>query len=564
MKKYLVLLALTFVCHLAQAQTPNTVSGKIERVTVFRQSAKLNGTATASAPSGNSEIVITDLTDNAVQQSLQVKLGSAQAHLLSATFRVNYLKINTATARLKTLRDSVTTLTDEMEIVTDQTRVNLEEIAIIKKTAEDRLGGTEKGASFEDLKNVADFYQKRLTELNTAQRKLTHKTVDLVTLRDKYQNTINDLDGKSTKPVGEIVLKIDADAATTFPIEFSILTNAASWTPIYDLKAAEGKPLQLVYKANIQQSSGYEWKDVQLLVSSGNPNVDNTLPKLEARYVDFVQPVAYYNNQSKNAEPRKAQEQQIQMNNDNNMAVYDKIEAYSYNAPPPPPPPGATDAGATVEMEITRKQTIPTDGLMHLLEVNKHEIPVTYEYQTVPRKEHAAFLLAKITDFGQYNLVAGAANLFFNETYVGQSDINPSVTSDTLYFSMGRDEKVVVKRAKLKDVTATKFLSNTKKETVGYETVIRNNKAVAIDLEILDNIPLSRQKDIVVEIDEKTGGELFPDYGEVVWNLHLNPGETKKINLVYTIKYPKTQRVTFGLQSEQSRGNNSNRAMKKR
>ena len=372
MKKYLVLLALTFVCHLAQAQTPNTVSGKIERVTVFRQSAKLNGTATASAPSGNSEIVITDLTDNAVQQSLQVKLGSAQAHLLSATFRVNYLKINTATARLKTLRDSVTTLTDEMEIVTDQTRVNLEEIAIIKKTAEDRLGGTEKGASFEDLKNVADFYQKRLTELNTAQRKLTHKTVDLVTLRDKYQNTINDLDGKSTKPVGEIVLKIDADAATTFPIEFSILTNAASWTPIYDLKAAEGKPLQLVYKANIQQSSGYEWKDVQLLVSSGNPNVDNTLPKLEVRYVDFVQMVAYEQVQKNtakeynNAPAQKIQEQRY----DSNIALADNIFSHDLNPDirlSEPPPPNAGDAGATIELEIERKQTIPSDAQVHLL-----------------------------------------------------------------------------------------------------------------------------------------------------------------------------------------------------
>jgi uncharacterized protein (TIGR02231 family) len=564
-----VLLSLTI--NLAQAQTPNTVSGKIERVTVFRQSAKLNGTATASAPSGNSEIVITDLTDNAVQQSLQVKLGSAQVHLLSATFRVNYLKINTATARLKTLRDSVEMLIAERNSIMDQTHVNAEEIAIIKKTAEERLGGTEKGASFEDLKNVADFYQKRLTELNIAQRKLAKKNTDLSTLQDKYQNTINDLDGKSTKPVGEIVLKIDADAATTFPIEFSILTNAASWTPIYDLKATEGKPLQLVYKANIQQSSGYEWKDVQLLVSSGNPNVDNTLPKLEARYVDFMQPAVFYGNQSKNAAPSapaKLQEQQIQRgnNDNNNIAAYDLNSSLggSYNLNIPPPPPNASDAGSTIEMEITRKQTIPTDGQMHLLEVNKHEIPVTYEYQTVPRKEHAAFLLAKITDFGQYNLVAGTANLFFNETYVGQSDINPSVTSDTLYFSMGRDEKVVIKRAKLKDVTATKLFSNTKKETVGYETVIRNNKAVAIDLEILDNIPLSRQKDITVEIDEKTGGELFPDYGEVVWNLHLNPGETKKITLIYTIKYPKTQNVTFGLQSEQARGNNSNRAMKKR
>jgi uncharacterized protein (TIGR02231 family) len=567
MKQFFILIAAAVVGHSAQAQTPNTVSGKIEKVTVFRQSAKLNGSATASVQSGTQEVVITDLTNNAVQQSLQVKLGSAQAHLLSATFRVNYLKINTATARLKILRDSVKMIVNETNAVTDQLQVNTDEMDIIKKTAENRLGGTEKGASFEDIKNIADFYQKRLNELHITQRKLTQKTQELNELQNKYQMTINTLDGQRTKPVGEIVLKMDMDAAATFPIEFSILTNAASWTPIYDLKAAEGnKPLQLVYKANIQQSSGYDWKDVQLLVSSGNPNVDNTLPKLEARYVDFmqVQAVAYGQIQKNTAKESSNEPQQIQQQmlaNNDNMAVYDKISLgdYSLNMPPPPPP-NATDAGATIEMEIERKQTIPSDAQVHLLEVNKFEIPVTYEYQTVPRKEHAAFLLAKITNFGQYNLIAGTANLFFNETYVGQSDINPSVTSDTLYFSMGRDEKVVVKRAKLKDLTATKLFSNTKKETVGYETVIRNNKSVAVDLEILDNIPISRQKDVVVEIEEKTGAEFFPDYGEVVWNMRLNPGETKKITLIYTIKYPKNQRVTFGLQNEQTRS--SNRASK--
>jgi uncharacterized protein (TIGR02231 family) len=573
MKQFFILIAAAVVGYSAQAQTPNTVSGKIEKVTVFRQSAKLNGSATASVQSGTQEVVITNLTNNAVQQSLQVKLGSAQAHLLSATFRVNYLKINIATARIKTLRDSMTMLQRETSALNDQSAVNTAEMDIIKKTAENRLGGTEKGASFEDIKNIADLYQKRLTELNIMQRKIGYKVEELSELQNKYESTIVALDGQSTKPVGEIVLKMDMDAPATFPIEFSILTRAASWTPIYDLKAAEGnKPLQLIYKANIQQSSGYDWKDVQLLVSSGNPNVDNTLPKLEARYVDFmqVQVVAYGGQTQKNAtkdsnnEPQQVQQQML-ANNDN-MAVYDKISLgdYSLNIPPPPPP-NATDAGATIEMEIERKQTIPSDAQVHLLEVNKFEIPVTYEYQTVPRKEHAAFLLAKITNFGQYNLIAGTANLFFNETYVGQSDINPSVTSDTLYFSMGRDEKVVIKRAKLKDLTATKLFSNTKKETVGYETVIRNNKAVAVDLEILDNIPISRQKDVVVEIEEKTGAEFFPDYGEVVWNMRLNPGETKKITLIYTIKYPKNQRITFGLQNEQTRSNNrANKAMIKR
>jgi uncharacterized protein (TIGR02231 family) len=278
----------------------------------------------------------------------------------------------------------------------------------------------------------------------------------------------------------------------------------------------------------------------------------------------------YYNNNDKNANPSapaKKEPQQIQQQRfDGNIAIYDKITLGDYNHNlNMPPPPNAGDAGATIEMEIERKQTIPSDAQVHLLEVNKFDIPVTYEYQTVPRKEHAAFLLAKITNFGQYNLIAGTANLFFNETYVGQSDINPSVTSDTLYFSMGRDEKVVVKRAKLKEITATKLFSNTKKETVGYETVIRNNKSVAVDLELLDNIPISRQKDLVVEIEEKSGAEFFPDYGEVVWNMHLNAGETKKITLIYTVKYPKNQHITFGLQNDQTRSSNrASKTMQKR
>ncbi len=522
-------------------ENPITVSGKIQSVTVFRQGAKLSGTATATVAQGIGEIVITDLTSNAEQQSLQVRLSVPQVHLLSATYRVNYLKSNTATARISLLRDSLVILQDQLNGLQDQIRINTEEDAVIKRTTETRLGGTEKGVSFEDLKNIAAYYQNHLLELSAAQRKLTKQLAKTTLLQQQYQGTLNDLDANSSKPTGEIVLKIDADNSASVNIDFSLFSNAASWNPIYDLKAASesSKPLTMIYKANITQSTGYAWKGVQLFVSSGNPNTDNTVPKLEARYVDYLQV---------NAEQQANQYAPPQSNISlsNSMSV-----TPSYTEPPP----AANDAGVTIEKEISRRQDIASDGQEHLLQVEQYEIPVTYEYQTVPRKETAAFLLAKVTNFGQYGLISGTANLFFNETYVGQSQINPYSASDTLYLSMGRDERVVVKRSQLKDVSSVRLFSDTKKETIGYKMIVRNNKSQAIDLEITDNIPISRNKDIVVDIEEKTGAQVFPDFGEVVWNLRLNPNETKEVTLVYTVKYPKKQKISFGLQTQHVRAN---------
>jgi hypothetical protein len=178
--------------------------------------------------------------------------------------------------------------------------------------------------------------------------------------------------------------------------------------------------------------------------------------------------------------------------------------------------------------------------------------------------EAATFLVAKIPNFSQYNLTEANANLFVGETYIGNSVLQPNTVIDTLSLSFGRDERVSISRQKLVDFAENRAFSSVKREKAGYEITIRNQKSETIDLNILDNIPVPKNKDVEIEKDDISGAIYDPTNGKLTWNIALKAGETRKLRVTYTIKYPKNQNVTFGLQSEQARGNNSNRAMKKR
>ncbi len=157
--------------------------------------------------------------------------------------------------------------------------------------------------------------------------------------------------------------------------------------------------------------------------------------------------------------------------------------------------------------------------------------------------EKEAFLMARITGWEELDLVEGPANVYFGGTYVGQSYINTRTVEDTLDLSLGRDQKLVVTRTKLKEFNTEKSTSSIKKETYSYEIVIKNTRKAAVQVDLRDQIPVSQNSEIIVEKTELSKGELDLSTGEVKWNLTIPPGESVKVILTYSIKYPKNKKV---------------------
>ena len=202
-----------------------------------------------------------------------------------------------------------------------------------------------------------------------------------------------------------------------------------------------------------------------------------------------------------------------------------------------------SESQTNLEFTIHIPYDIPSDNKQYTINIQDYTLPATYEYYCAPKLDREAFLLARITGWENYNLLSGGINLFFEDTYVGKSLLNVRNTNDTLDLSLGRDKGIVVTRMKMKDFTEEKIIGSNKRETSAWEITIRNNKKQAIDLRIEDQLPVSMNKSIEVEMLDCSGGKNSKETGLIAWKIKMAPSAEKKLRLSYAIKYPKDQRV---------------------
>lgn len=196
------------------------------------------------------------------------------------------------------------------------------------------------------------------------------------------------------------------------------------------------------------------------------------------------------------------------------------------------------------EYQIQQPYTIPSDNKVVAAEIGRYIIPTTYHYQSSPKITPDVFLIAEATDWEKLNLLAAEANVFFENTFIGKSILSPTQAADTLNFSLGRDRRILIERTKEKDYTSKKFMGSNRTQTVGWKLTIRNTRAEPVSLVLYDQIPVSRNSQIIVTPEELSQGVLDPENGIVTWKLDLRPTEQRELILRYTVKYPKGQSLT--------------------
>ena len=196
-----------------------------------------------------------------------------------------------------------------------------------------------------------------------------------------------------------------------------------------------------------------------------------------------------------------------------------------------------------IEFNIAMPYSVPSDGKQYTVEINQLDIPAIYEYAVAPKLSTDVFLTARLTDWNKYNFLSGEANLFFVGTFIGKSLINTDATTDTLNLSLGTDKNIVVTRTSLKDLSERQSLGSNKKETRDWQIEVKNRKSQPINLLVEDQVPVSQNSSIEVEIQELSGGQLDKLTGKVIWKMALKPEDNKKTELKYLVKYPKSQSV---------------------
>lgn len=195
------------------------------------------------------------------------------------------------------------------------------------------------------------------------------------------------------------------------------------------------------------------------------------------------------------------------------------------------------------EFEIKQPLTILSDGKITTTEIGRYQLPATYQYKGIPRADKDAFLVADATDWQQLSLLEGEANVYFENSFVGKSILDPTQPSDTLHFSLGRDNGIRIQRTKVSEKSVRRLLASSQEQNMTWRILVKNTRKETVNLLLQDQIPVSRNSDISVTTEELSGGTLNKEQGIVSWQLQLQPGEQRELILQYKVKYPKSRKL---------------------
>ena len=180
------------------------------------------------------------------------------------------------------------------------------------------------------------------------------------------------------------------------------------------------------------------------------------------------------------------------------------------------------------------------------MDIQNHNLTAEYKYSSAPKLDKDAFLLASIAGWEELNLLPGEANVYFEGTFINNTYIDPNNTEDTLKLSLGRDKRIVISRERVKDFTSKKVIGGKKKELYIFEIEVRNTQSGPVMITIEDQVPVSQNKEITVELISRAGAQYEESTGKLTWELELAPKESKKLSFEFEVQYPK-DKVISGL-----------------
>lgn len=533
----LVLIVFLMTLSVAFAQEEQRVESKITDVTVFLNKAQVTRAVKSRVNVGKSTLVLSGITSLLDQQSIQVS-GKGKVVIEGISHRQNFLNEFNLPTKLRSLKDSVELLQRQIALEQSQKEIlNKEEQMLVSNQ---KIGGTQSNLTVVELKAMADFYRTRLTDIVTNRMKQDEKIKKLNERLVKTQRQYNEQNELYSRNTSEIVVALSAEAASPVELEVKYVVANAGWQPVYDLRATDTKsPIQLNYKANVFQSTGEEWANVKLTLSTANPNEGGLKPELYTWTLDFYRPIVYRNYENSRGASKKT------MEGAPSPAEMDREEA----APLQATMLTSADYTSTIqtslntEFSISLPYTVSSANKPTLVDIRNHEMKAEYIYSIAPKLDKDAFLIAKAIGWEEFSLLPGEANIFFEGTFVSTTFIDPNNIKDTLSVSLGRDKRVAVKREKLKDFSSKKAIGSNQRDSYAFEISLRNTKTEAIKIVVEDQAPVSSNSQIEVTVSDVGGARYNKTTGKLSWELSLQPNEIKKVQFKYEVKYPKDKQL---------------------
>ena len=342
------------------------------------------------------------------------------------------------------------------------------------------------------------------------------------------------------------MVEADVKARVSATLNISYLVRGASWQPIYDARANFDKALvEFISYGIIRQSTGEDWQDVDLYLSTAKPAVGGRMPKVDPWFLrPYQPPVPMARAMSASSKAALYQTEAFEAADMSMMRNgFGVAEAPLYSQ--------AQEKGVAVVYKLTRRATVKSDGSEHKLPVSTQTLKADFEYSIYPRAVVSSFLGSRVANAPNLQLLSGKVNVFLDGDFVGASSIDNIGPGEEFDLYLGRDENVKVKREMLEKKVDETLMAGipapNRKIVFKYKLSLENYKSKNIKVKLFEAMPVSEDDRIKVKVTQTTLEPKVKDWqdrrGVWLWELELEPKAKKEISYTYIIEFPRNMQV---------------------
>lgn len=351
---------------------------------------------------------------------------------------------------------------------------------------------------------------------------------------------------------GVVRARVQATQDGPMPFEVALRSTAARWEPVYDVFADDfASPIRLRTRAMVTQFTGHDWKGVRISLSTLAPSLGGRLPELVPRKLRRRPPVVQRTERRSmlgmspvlSSMARGSDYDDSFDDSSDGDDIFDETamlsdDLFEQLVDRPMVEAERSDAANGIEYELPGEWDVAVNQLA-MMELSTEEIPARFEWRAVPAMDTAVHIVALLDEELDPQAAGQLASMHIAGEYCGRMTLPVASPTRKPMLSLGPDAKVSTFRRVVERKASKAFLGGQQNVFEEIEVGVRNGRSEEIGLVILDQVPVSEEKDVTVDVKNAGGAGLNAETGELRWELSLPAGSEAKRKFSFSVSRPK-------------------------
>ena len=452
-------------------------------------------------------------------------------------------------------QEEITQHTDQI----DRIKEELEVCQFVKgKIQSIRIDQTDRQTEPKECLQAIQIFSDELIKNNEKIRQLKKRCAEeeQVLKRLRFENE----KGQEQKRGLLVEAMVDMEGEAVFTLSY--IEKKISWRPFYEINVlALNRPMRVTLRGKVLQQTGEDWHQTEISLVYGDMNQSNKISVLKPWELRMKYNSTHYDSfqsipvgASAPMPPGGMGETTVLPASgisgmtavlDRNSQRSKKMTDENWNpqVEQSEPMPSRIEKQTMVKYTMTGKYEVESGKEGMTLDIHHFDVPAEYQYYAIPKQDVGGFLTGEIGQLDSANLHECEARIYVRGVYVGETWLSRIREKGKHRISLGRDDRIETQWKQISRMESEARLAGKNSVSFVYELVVTNHMDETVKIVINDQIPKSEDKDILIKVDELTGGQLNEETGEVVWNGTMAAHGTGRFRVAFTVSYPKGKTI---------------------